>query len=127
MKKITGYAALIAIATLSLTSCLGWSTTATVGGGTGLYAPDAPYYWSDWNVPSSPPIIGYGPGSIIPSYRPQPPVPPRPIPTRPGNGPAFNPGGPGNTPGRPSAPPQQGFGPGSNPGTPQQGGFRGEK
>ena len=127
MKKITGYMALVAIMTLSLTSCMGWSTTATVGGGTGWFAGDSPYYWSDWNTPSAPPIVGNGPGSFLPSNpRPQPPMPNRP--NGPGNNaPGFNPGGPGNNPVRPSAPPVQGNGPGSNPGSPQQGGFRGQK
>lgn len=127
MKKIAGLAAVAAIMTLSLTGCMGWSTTATVGGGSGWFAGDAPYYWSDWNTPPPPPVIGNGPGSILPT-RPRPipqPQPQPPVPTRPGapgNNPGFNPG-----PGRPTPPPAQGNGPGSNPGSPSQGGFRGQK
>lgn len=113
MKKITATLALAAAMTVSLSGCVGWDSIATVDGGTGWYAGDyAPYYWSDWNLPPSPPLIGYGPGSLRPSY--YPPA------NRPGS---MRPGTPGNTP----PPPPTGNGPGSNPGSPQQGGFRGEK
>lgn len=139
MKKTISLLAISAALATTMTSCLGWTTTATVDGGTGWYAGDyAPYYWSDWNGISAPPIFGNGPGSISPGYYPRP-LPPqyRPGNMRPGNGsnrpnspgignPGNNPLLPGNNT-KPAAPPSVGNGPGSNPGSPQQGGFRGDK
>lgn len=67
MKKSTGILALSATMAVTLSGCMGWITTATVDGGTGWYAGDyAPYYWSNWNGISHPPLIGNGPGSIFP-------------------------------------------------------------
>lgn len=135
MKKTASIMALATISLTALTGCMGWDTVATVGGGTGWYAGDnAPYYWSDWNTPPPPPVVGNGPGSIVSpgwNYRPAPPptsgngpgsIPPPS--NRPG-GPAF---APGNNPGNaPTAPPVPGNRPGNNPGSPSQGGFRGDK
>lgn len=147
MKKTAGYLTLGVLTILGLTGCAGWDTIATVGGGSGWYAGDyAPYYWSDYNTPSNPPIVGNGPGSIVNSgWGNVPNNPPvvgngpgsmRPAPGNPGapnnpNGPG-NPGNPGYAPGNPGGnqpnnPPSVGNGPGSNPGTPAQGGFRGQK
>lgn len=127
MKKITATLTLAAAMTVSLSGCVGWDSIATVDGGTGWYAGDyAPYYWSNWNLPPSPPLIGNGPGSLRPSYYPPANRPGSMRPGAPGNTPP--PGNPGNNIGnRPTPPPSIGNGPGSNPGSPQQGGFRGEK
>lgn len=147
MKKIFGISIAILAAGTALTGCAGWDTVATVGGGTGWYAGDyAPYYWSDWNTPANPPVVGNGPGSIVSSGWNNTPSAPPAVgngpgsvnpgrPGRPGNGnpnpnpgnnggPNFAPGAPGNVP---TAPPSTGNGPGSNPGSPTQGGFRGQK
>lgn len=142
MKKILGTSLGMLAAGILLTGCAGWDTVATVGGGTGWYSGDnAPYYWSDWNVPVDPPAVGNGPGSIVSSgwanNQSNPPIVgngpgsvtgnPNPAPNpNPGNPGAPNvaPSAPNNTP---SAPPAGGNGPGSNPGSPSQGGFRGQK
>ena len=114
MRKISGIIAFAALSMLALNGCMGWTASTSVGGGTGWFAGDyAPYYWSNWNSAPNPPIVGNGPGSLI--------TPGTPAPPQPGNGPMA----PGSNP-RPPVPPASGNGPGSNPGSPAQGGFRGQ-
>lgn len=116
MKKLSGIIAFAALLMLTLNGCMGWTASTSVGGGTGWFAGDyAPYYWSNWNGAPNPPIVGNGPGSLIAPVRPTPPPPP------PGNSP-MPPGG--NH--RPPMPPASVNGPGSNPGSPAQGGYRGQ-
>lgn len=136
MKKSTGILALSATMAVTLSGCMGWTATATVDGGTGWYAGDyAPYYWSNWNGISQPPLIGNGPGSIFPGAPGPGYYPPQ---YRPNGSPGPGPGNmrPGATPNRPgmpgivnppAQPPSVCNGLGSNPGSPQQGGFRGDK
>lgn len=140
MKRTAALAITAAAMAAAMTSCAGWDTVATVGGGTGWFAGDyAPYYWSDWNnTPPPPPVVGNGPGSIKPGFSGNNrPVPPPTSGNRPGLNPGDNrpvtpptsgnkPGLPGNNT-RPTPPSTSGNGSGSNPGTPAQGGFRGQK
>lgn len=133
MKKTSGILSLSALLAISMTSCMGWSTTASVDGGSGWFAGDyAPYYWSDWNdwAPAPPPPVIYPPGSMRPGnpgpgHHPvRPPQNNRPPQSnRPGN---VLPGNPGDWT-KPTPPPPGANRPGTNPGTPRQGGFRGQK
>ena len=105
MNKSSAILSLTAAASLTLTGCLTYPPATIVDGGAGWFPGDyAPYYWSDYHTP---------------------PPPPPPKPHHPDHGPhhpdhGHKPGKP--DPGKPSNPPGS-----RNPGTPQQGGYRGQK